>query len=49
MSIITVTPAFARTKCRECQMGFDLGEQITTAPDGFRHLACQLSKPRENL
>lgn len=45
MSIIRITPAFARTKCRECARGFDLGEEAVSRPDGFRHLIC---KPERN-
>lgn len=41
MSIVTTTPAFARTKCRACGQGFALGEDVTSQADGFRHIACR--------
>lgn len=37
---IIATAAFARTRCRDCGELIELGQQITSAIDGFRHGEC---------
>lgn len=37
---IIATAAFARTPCRDCGELIEVGQQITSAVDGFRHREC---------
>ncbi len=36
------TQAFARTRCRDCGVLIEVGQQITSAADGFRHGSCAM-------
>lgn len=38
------TNAFVRTRCRDCGEFIEVGQQITSAPDGFRHGGCPTRK-----
>ena len=44
---IIATPAFARTPCRDCGDLIKVGQQITSAVDGFRHGDCVTVMQRE--
>lgn len=37
---IVATAAFTRTRCRDCGDLIKVGQQITSAVDGFRHGEC---------
>lgn len=45
--IIIATVAFARTLCRDCGDLIKVGQQITSAVDGFRHGECVTVVQRE--
>ncbi len=47
----TATPAFTRTACRDCGTLIEVGQQITSAADGFRHGSCvaRAIQPRHEL
>ena len=42
LSLVTATPSFARTRCKECEQLILTGQRLVSQADGFRHLGCQV-------